>query len=66
MGRDDLIEVIESCQTAMQAVLDNWEKGDLAEAVRELQAVKINEVDPAIAWWNEDPFEADEDETAET
>jgi hypothetical protein len=54
MKRRDLIEVIQSSQIAMKAVLDNWEKGDLAAAVRELQAVKTNEVDPAIAWWESD------------
>lgn len=57
MKRGDLIQVIECCQGAMQRVLDNWEKGDLAAAVREMKEVKEREVDPAIEWWeNDDAF----------
>ena len=60
MKRGELIQVIESAQAAMQNVIAVWEKGDLAAAIRELQEVLDEEINPAIAWW-----ESDEDEPNE-
>jgi len=54
MKRSDLIDVIYCAQGCMKRVLDNWETGDLAAAVRELKEIKENEVDPAIQWWESD------------
>lgn len=54
MKRADLIEIIEAAQSAMQIVLDNWDHGDLASAIRNMQEVKTTSVDPAIAWWESD------------
>ncbi|MGX9944922.1 hypothetical protein ACTG4Q_20890 [Bradyrhizobium denitrificans] len=51
MKRSDLIEVIYSANLAIKRVLDHWQKGDLAAAIRELEAVNNNEIEPAIEWW---------------
>ena len=54
MKRSDLIQVIEAAQLAAQLVLDNWEGSGLAEAVRNLQSVMDEDINPAIAWWESD------------
>ena len=54
MKRRDLMEVIEAVDAAIEQVLAHWAKGDLAGAVRELEAVRNEHVTPAIEWWNSD------------
>jgi hypothetical protein len=51
MKRGELINALEQAQSAMRNVIAVWEKGDLAAAIREMQEVLAEEVDPAIAWW---------------
>lgn len=54
MKRSDLINVIYAARNAAQGVVDNWEKGDLAAAVRELDAVLQHDIADAIKWWESD------------
>jgi hypothetical protein len=53
--RTDLMDVIYSADAAIKHVLENWQKGDLAGAVRELQAVKDGDIKSAIEWWESEP-----------
>jgi hypothetical protein len=53
MKRGDLIAIVETSRDAMQAVQDNWEKGDLAGAVRGLSEA-IEECNAALKWWESD------------
>lgn len=53
MKRSDLIEIIRQQRDAAQAVIDNWEKGDLAGAVNNLRE-PLKEADEAITWWESD------------
>lgn len=54
MKRSDLIDVIERVHDAARAVIDNWDKGDLAGAVRDLEAADIEFAKPALEWWASD------------
>lgn len=55
MKRTDLMDVIYAADSAIKRVLETWQKGDLAGAVRELQAVKDGEIKSAIEWWESEP-----------
>jgi hypothetical protein len=52
--RSDLMDVICVAQSAMQNVLDNWEKGDLAGAIRNMESVLHEQIEPTIQWWESD------------
>jgi hypothetical protein len=54
MKRSDLMDVIISADAAIQNVLEGWENGDLAAAVRHLKEVRDESIHPAIEWWNSD------------
>lgn len=54
MRRSHLIAVIEALHVAIGEVVANWETGDLAGAVHELEIVDKEHAVPALAWWEAD------------
>ena len=54
MKRRDLVDVIYCAQSAMQNVVSNWERGDLAAAVRHMESVLREQIEPTIKWWEEE------------
>lgn len=53
MKRRDLIATLYNVDTALTELEANWQKGDLAAAVRECLAVQ-REVKTALEWWESD------------
>lgn len=54
MKRGELIAVIEAVHNAIQNVMANWERGDLAGAINRLRKLDEDKIVPCIEWWEKD------------